>query len=45
MTGRQRTRIVSGLHIVPKPRKSGTRYYVYAWRGGPQIQVVSQFET
>lgn len=28
---------MSGLHVVPKPRKSGTRWYVYAWRGGPQI--------
>ena len=27
------------LHIVPKKRKSGKRYYVYAWRGGPQIHV------
>jgi integrase len=26
---------VTGLHIVSKPRKGGTRYYVYAWRGGP----------
>lgn len=25
------------LHIVPKRRKGGIRWYVYAWRGGPQI--------
>lgn len=27
------------LHVVPKRRKGGTRWYVYAWRGGPQIHV------
>lgn len=26
---------MTGLHIVCKPRKAGTRWYVYAWRGGP----------
>lgn len=32
--------ISTGLHIVPKPRKGGeTRWYVYAWRGGPPIHV------
>lgn len=35
--GRRRTRIVTGLHIVPKKRKGATRWYVYAWRGGPCI--------
>lgn len=25
------------LHIIPKRLKTGVRYYVYAWRGGPQI--------
>lgn len=29
--------ISTGLHIVRKPGKSGDRYYVYAWRGGPCI--------
>lgn len=33
--GRRRTRVVTGLHIVSKARKSGVRWYVYAWRGGP----------
>lgn len=27
------------LHIVAKRRKQGLRWYVYAWRGGPQIHV------
>lgn len=33
--GRQRTRIVTGLHVVSKRLKAGKRWYVYAWRGGP----------
>lgn len=37
--GRRKTRVVHKLHIVPKRRKGGVRYYVYAWRGGPQIHV------
>lgn len=28
---------MTGLHIVSKIRKSGLRWYVYAWRGGPCI--------
>jgi len=27
------------LHVVRKTLKSGSRFYVYAWRGGPQIHV------
>lgn len=30
-------RVEPGLHIVSKQRKHGKRWYVYAWRGGPQI--------
>lgn len=26
-----------GLHIVRKPTKNGSRWYVYAWRGGPLL--------
>jgi len=37
--GRGRTRIVTKLHLVRKPIKAGQRWYVYAWRGGPQILV------
>lgn len=37
MIGRQKTRIVSGLHLVAKTRAGGKRWYVYAWRGGPCI--------
>lgn len=29
--------MVTKLHIVKKSRKHGVRWYVYAWRGGPQI--------
>lgn len=36
-SGKHRTKIVSGLHIVKKPLKLCTRYYVFAWRGGPCI--------
>lgn len=32
-----KTRIVTRLHLVEKPRKHGSRWYVYAWRGGPCI--------
>lgn len=28
---------MTGLHIVRKPGKTGDRWYVYAWRGGPCI--------
>lgn len=35
--GRERTRVVTKLHVVKKATKAGPRYYVYAWRGGPQI--------
>jgi integrase len=28
---------VTGLHLVEKPRNSDSRWYVYAWRGGPCI--------
>lgn len=35
--GRRRTKIVTGLHVVSKRIKYGTRWYVYAWRGGPLI--------
>lgn len=38
-TGRKRTRIVTGLHPVSKRTKAGLRWYIYAWRGGPQIAV------
>ena len=37
--GRARTRVVTKLHIIRKALKTGARYYVYAWRGGPQIHV------
>lgn len=37
-SGRRKTKIVAGLHIVRKTLKlGGNRYYVYAWRGGPCI--------
>lgn len=36
-SGRGKTRIVTKLHIIRKSLKTGPRYYVYAWRGGPQI--------
>lgn len=29
------------LHLVSKRTKAGERWYVYAWRGGPQIAVVA----
>jgi integrase len=32
---------VAHLHVVSKRRKTGTRWYVYAWRGGPCITVVN----
>lgn len=35
--GHGKTRIVTKIHVVRKSLKSGPRYYVYAWRGGPQI--------
>lgn len=35
--GYRKTRIVTRLHIVKKPRNGGPRWYVYAWRGGPCI--------
>lgn len=37
--GRGRTRVVTNLHVMPKRLKTGIRYYVYAWRGGPQIHM------
>lgn len=37
--GRGRTRVVTKLHLICKPLKAGPRWYVYAWRGGPQILV------
>lgn len=33
----RRTKYVTGIHIVRKKLASGDTYYVYAWRGGPQI--------
>lgn len=33
--GRRRARTVTGLHIVSKQLTTGTRWFVYAWRGGP----------
>lgn len=35
--GRGRTRVVTKLHLICKRLKSGPRWYVYAWRGGPCI--------
>lgn len=32
-----RTRVAAKVHVIRKRLKSGDRYYVYAWRGGPQI--------
>ena len=32
-----KNRIMPGLHTVKKSLKSGVRWYVYAWRGGPCI--------
>lgn len=37
--GRKRARQVTGLHIVGKKKHGLTRWYVYAWRGGPQIHI------
>lgn len=37
--GRGRTRVVTKLHVLCKRLKTGPRWYVYAWRGGPQIHV------
>lgn len=37
--GSRKTRVVTKIHIVKKPRKQGPRFYVYAWRGGPCIHV------
>lgn len=38
MTGRQRTRFVTGLHLVRKRLAHGLdRWFIYAWRGGPCI--------
>lgn len=37
MRGRQRTKIVTGLHVVRKPSKGLDHWYIYAWRGGPRI--------
>lgn len=37
--GRGRTRVVTKLHIIRKALKTGDRFYVYAWRGGPCIHV------
>lgn len=31
---------MTGLHVVRKPTKTGDRWYVYAWRGGPCIHTV-----
>lgn len=31
---------MTGLHIVPKTVKTGKRWYIYAWRGGPLIRKV-----
>jgi len=38
-SGRGRTRVVTKLHLICKRLKTGPRWYVYAWRGGPQILV------
>jgi len=41
MRGRQRTRYVTGLHIVKKRLAHGIdRWFVYAWRGGPCVHKV-----
>lgn len=32
-----KTRVHSGIHVVPKRGKAGIRWYCYAWRGGPCI--------
>jgi len=37
MRGRQKTRVVTGLHIVKSRTAKGYIWYVYAWRGGPCI--------
>ena len=39
-TLRRATKFVTGIHIVRKNLARGVRYYVYAWRGGPQIHAV-----
>jgi integrase len=36
-TRRRKTRVVHRLHPVCKRLKDGKRWYIYAWRGGPQI--------
>lgn len=36
---RHRTKVMAGLHIIRKRLPALTRYYVYAWRGGPRIFV------
>lgn len=30
---------MTGIHSVKKPLKSGDRWYIYAWRGGPRIGI------
>ncbi len=32
-----RSPLTTGAHIVPKRLRSGVVWYVYAWRGGPQV--------
>ena len=36
--GRSRSALVAGVHVVCVSRPSGQRWYIYAWRGGPQIR-------
>ena len=39
-TKRRRTKIVTGLHPIGRRLADGSRrWYIYAWRGGPQIAV------
>lgn len=37
--GRRKTRVVTKLHPVKKRVKTGDRWYIYAWRGGPCIHI------
>lgn len=41
MTAGKSNRVKHGLHIVKTNRKVGVRWYIYAWRGGPLIEVVN----
>lgn len=41
MTAGRQNRVRHGLHIIKRVIPSGTRWYVYAWRGGPLIESVT----